>query len=125
MCGDTVSLFSTRWCFSRDLWKDKYFAGISQNCIGEIYALQNSAALSSAVLPVWIHAESSLFPYLTRTVNASVYLTFQVSNLLCEKNKNSMASWLSKLCGKKEICLLPFGRAEGAGLGHEKEIGRM
>lgn len=48
-------------------------------------------------------------PLPERTFNTSVYLTFQNSNLLWEKNKITLTYPQSKLCGKEEICLLPFG----------------
>lgn len=77
--------------------------------IYEIYTLQNIIALNSVVFPICIDVESSLFLYLRRTFHTSVYLTFQISNLLCEKNKNSLTYPLSNLCRKEEICLLSFG----------------
>lgn len=74
----------------RNLFKDTYFVEIFQRTIiYEIYILQNTRGLNSVVLPIGIDVESFLFLYLTRTFNTSVYLTFQISNLLCEKNKNT------------------------------------
>lgn len=81
----------------------------SRTVIYEMYTFQNRIELNSVVFPVCIDVESCLFLYLTRTFNTSVYLTFQISNLLCEKNKNSLTYPLSNLCRKEEICRLPFG----------------
>lgn len=59
----------------------------------------------SCMYRCWI----SSLPVPGKNFHTSVYLTFQISNLLCEKNKNSLTYPLSNLCRKEEICLLPFG----------------